>query len=130
MTRLVLCLMSGKNHWLFCCCKNWRTICLLDVSSKILSAIMVKRALKVLDVHGSETQSGFRPNRGTQDGIFSVRMALQKRKEHGLSTYVLFNDMVKAFDKVSREAVFIILRRFGLPDHFINILIRLHFDAS
>jgi hypothetical protein len=99
----------------------------VDVSSKILSSIM---AQKVLDVHEIETQSCFRPNRGTHYGIFSVRMALQKRKEHGLATYVLFNDMVKAFDKVSREALFIILGRFGLFDYLINIHIHLHFDAK
>jgi hypothetical protein len=107
-------------------CKNWRTICLLDVSSKILSALMTKRAQKVLDIHGLESQSGFRPHRGTSDGIFSALLTLQKRKEHNCESWALFVDLVKAFDSVSREALFMILRRFGLPDHFVNILIRLH----
>ncbi len=49
--------------------------------------------------------------------------------ENGLKTWALFIDLVKAFDTVPREALFAILRRFGLPDHFVNILIRLHENA-
>jgi hypothetical protein len=40
-----------------------------------------------------------------------------------------FIDLVKAFDTVPREALFAIIRRFGLPDHFVNIVIRLHENA-
>ncbi len=36
---------------------------------------------------------------------------------------------MKAFDTVPRVALFAILRRFGLPDHFVNIVIRLHEGA-
>ncbi len=57
-------------------------------------------------------------------------MALQKRKEHNLETWALFIDLVKAFDTVSREALFAVLRKFGMPDHFINILLRLHTGAT
>jgi hypothetical protein len=54
---------------------------------------------------------------------------LQKRKEHGLETWALFIDLVKTFDTVPWEALFAILRCFGLPDHFVNIMIRLHEHA-
>jgi hypothetical protein len=36
---------------------------------------------------------------------------------------------VKAFDSVNRAALWLVLRKFGFPDHFINILIRLHTGA-
>ncbi len=36
---------------------------------------------------------------------------------------------MKAFDTVPREAMFAILRRFGSPDHFGIIVIRLHENA-
>ena len=52
------------------------------------------------------TRSGFRGNRGTIDELFSICVALQKRKEHNLETWALFIDLVKAFDTVSREALF------------------------
>jgi hypothetical protein len=37
---------------------------------------------------------------------------------------------VKAFDTVPREALFAVLRRYGLPNHFVNIIIRLHKNAK
>jgi hypothetical protein len=96
--------------------QNWRAICLLDIASKILSNTLVSRMQKVQEAEGLETtQSGFRGMRGSIDGLFSVFVALQKRKEHNLSTWALFIDLVKAFDTVSREALFLILRRFGMP---------------
>jgi hypothetical protein len=53
-------------------CKNWRGISLLDVASKVMSSILVKRMQEVLKEHGLELQSGFTPDRGTIDGLFSI----------------------------------------------------------
>ncbi len=69
---------------------------------------------------GHEDQNGFRPERGTRDGIFSLKMALQKRKVYGLSTWVVFIDLVTAFDTVPREALFIVLNKYRLPDVFVS----------
>jgi hypothetical protein len=111
-------------------CKNWRGICLLDVASKVLSSILVQRMQSVLKEHGLEMQTGFTPDRGTIDGMFTVLMALAKRKEHNLDTFCLFIDLQKAFDSVPRASLFKVLRRFGLPAHFVNIVIRLHEGAK
>ena len=37
---------------------------------------------------------------------------------------------MKAFDLVPREALFAVLRRYGMPDHFVKVLIRLHYGAK
>ena len=84
----------------------------------------------VMGEEGMEEQAGFRQLRGTIDGMFAASMGLQKRMEHNLETWALFIDLVKAFDSVSREALFAVLRRFGLPDHFVNVVIRLHEKAK
>ena len=111
-------------------CKNWRGICLLDVASKIFSSLLVRRMQIVMEEEGMEEQAGFRQLRGTIDGMFAASMGLQKRKEHNQETRALFIDLVKVFDSVSREALFAVLRRFGLPDHFVNVVIRLHVKAK
>ena len=82
-----------------------------------------------MEEFGMDAQTGFRLDRGTIDGLFTTFVGLHKRKEHGLETWALFIDLVKAFDTVPREALCAILRRFGLPDHFVNIVIRLHENA-
>ena len=104
-------------------CKNWRAICLLDVASKVLSSIVAARMQSVQLTQGMEEQARIRPDRSTIDPLFSVGIGLNKRKEHGLETWALYIDLVKAFDSVPREALFMILRRFGFPDHFVNIII-------
>ena len=109
--------------------KNWRGICLLDIASKVMSSVIVARMSLVQEQEGLEAQTGFRSERGTIDGSFSTNIGLQKRKEHNLPTWALFIDLVKAFDTVSREALFQILAKFGMPNHFINIIIRLHTGA-
>ena len=109
--------------------KNWRGICLLDIGSKILSNVMVKRMQALMEQVGFDMQTGFRPERGTIDGLFAVMMGLKKRQEHGLESRGVYVDLVKAFDTVNREALWEVLRRFGMPDHFVNMLVRLHADA-
>jgi hypothetical protein len=110
--------------------KNWRPICLLDIASKILSSVVVAKLNAVYEDVGMDPQCGFRSGRGTTDGIFNIVIALQKRKEHDLETYGLFIDLIKAFDSISREALWLILRRYGIPDHMLNIIIRLHSEAK
>ena len=110
--------------------KNWRGICLLDVASKIASTVIVNRLGILFEEVGPQEQNGFRHKRGTIDGLFEVIMALNKRQEHDQETWVLFIDLVKAFDTVNHEALFTVLRRYGAPDHFVNLVIRLHDRAS
>ena len=91
--------------------------------------MLVERLKDVMEENGPENQCGFHSQRGTIDGTFNLLMALRKRQEHNLETYVSFVDLVKAFDSVPRAALFKVLRRYGLPDHFINLVIRLYADA-
>jgi hypothetical protein len=62
--------------------------------------------------------------------LVSIMTPSNKRKEHGLDTWALFIDLAKAFDTVPREALFAVLRWFGLPDHFVKAVMRLHFGAK
>ena len=64
------------------------------------------------------------------DGLFATFVGLSKRKEHGLESWALFIDLVKAFDTIPRGALFAVMRLYGLPDHFIRIALRLHIGAK
>jgi hypothetical protein len=86
-------------------------------------------ARAALAISGMEAQMGFHDQRGTINGLFTTFTGLHKRREHVLETWVLFIDLVKAFDTVPREAVFVMLRRFGIPDQLFNVIICLHENA-
>ena len=57
---------------------------------------------------------------------FQSEMALKKRKEHNLETWVLFIDFVKAFDRVPRDILRKTLGKFGALPKFIRLIIALH----
>ena len=57
-------------------CKNWRGICLLDVCSKLLSSILARRLQTIMEEFGMDAQTGFRPDRGTIDELFTTFVGL------------------------------------------------------
>ena len=52
---------------------NYRAICLLCHSYKLLSAVIARRLMEVLDGHLPDTQAGFRPARGCRDNVCALR---------------------------------------------------------
>ncbi len=80
-----------------------------------------------MQVIGLEAQSGFMPGKRIVDAIFTMRVSLQKRFRFKKDTWVLFADVVKAFDTVPREMLFRVLARLGLPPKIV-ILVRLFYE--
>ena len=60
--------------------------------------VINSRLQLLLKEEGIEEQNGFSGGRGCADGSFCIRQASQKRREHGQEPWVLFVDLVKAFD--------------------------------
>ena len=55
-------------------------------------------------------------------------MAMKKRREHSQETWILFLDLVKAFDRVPRELLWQLLGKFGVPQKLVSLLKALHND--
>ena len=84
-------------------CDNHRGISLLSIPGKILARILLNRISEhLLDSVVSESQCGFRKSRGTVDMIFSIRQIQEKCLEQHKDLHLLFIDLTKAFDTVSR----------------------------
>ena len=83
---------------------------------------------QILEPEGLKEQNGFMRQRGCCDGIFTVNMALQKWHEHGLSTWGVFIDLVKAFDSVPHKGLFTVLEKFGIPPKMLRLIIHFHSD--
>ena len=75
---------------------NWRGIMLIEAPVKVMSSILANRiSVYILESEGLGRTKWFMNHRGCCDGIFAVKMALQKRHEHGLGTWAVFIDLVK-----------------------------------
>jgi hypothetical protein len=108
---------------------NWRGIMLIEAPVKVISSILAKRiSVYILESEGLEEQNGFMRHRGCCDGIFAVKMALQKRHEHGLGTWAVFIDLVKAFDSVPRDGLSAVLDKFGIPPKMRRLIMKFHSD--
>jgi len=95
---------------------------LLEVLNKVVANIVKARLTPIQESLEQESQCGFRPGRGCSDASFSLRMAIKERREHGLETWVLLLDLVKAFDRVPRTLLWAMLRKFGVPGKLVRLL--------
>ena len=105
---------------------NYRGIMLFEVSYKIIAIIIHGRLQPIVASIDHEPQCGFRRGRGCQDAIFTVKMAMKKRGEHSVETWILFLDLVKAFDRVPRDLLWLVLERFGAPQKLVSVIKSLH----
>ena len=112
-------------------CGNFRGISLLSIIGKVLARILLDRLnTRIAPNVISESQCGFRPNRGTTDMVFSVRQLQEKCIEQNLDLFHCFIDLSKAFDTVNREALWLVLRKCGCPPKFVNMVKSLHADMK
>ena len=107
---------------------NWRGINLLDVTSKVISIIITSRLQSALSIDGIPFQFGSSPNTGCPDGSYSIKSILQLNKEHDLNIWVVFVDLVKAFDTIHHELMFKLLGKFGIPKYLIRVIEKLYHE--
>ncbi|KAJ2940675.1 hypothetical protein O0L34_g14785 [Tuta absoluta] len=107
-------------------CSSYRGISLLSTAGKILAHIINTRLSRHAESILPETQCGFRPGRGTVDAIFVVRQIQEKSLEQHRHLYMCFVDLEKAFDRVPREALWIVLKKAGCPEKLLNLIRQFH----
>jgi len=107
---------------------KWRGVMLMDVCSKIFSIIMTERAFKLLKEHGTAFQFGGTPELGCRDGLFTIKTLLNMRKNHNMSSFVAFVDLVKAYDTANHDLLLRILERYGAPPRFVDAISRMYKD--
>ena len=98
----------------------------MDLGSKIFSSIMCTRLFRIIDAHGVKYQFGSTPGVGCQDGSFKIKKMLHLRHNHNLPTWVMFADLVKAFDTSNHVLIIKILRRYGCPSKLCSAIERMY----
>ena len=83
-----------------------------ETSAKVLSIVLARRLLKRLREINPTSQFG---HVGCQEAQHTIKRALLLRRQHGLESYAIFVDLVKAFDTVNHQLLCQILSKYGLP---------------
>ena len=64
--------------------------------------------------------------RSTADIIFALRQMQEKAMEQQRSLYIVFVDFSKAYDTVNRWTLWKVLKAYGCPESFINMIRQFH----
>ena len=79
----------------------------------------------------SSSQFGFRPKRGTEDALHCARRAVDVAWAHrDGKVHLLALDWRKAFDSINAEGLIDALRRFGIPQFFLEIVKSIYSDRA
>jgi hypothetical protein len=104
-TEGVMCPVYKKGDKLDC--KNYRGICLLNVTYKVFAKILYDRLLPYANVAVQHYQAGFQSGKSTTDQLFALRQILEKCNEFNITTRHLFIDFKAAYDTIIRNEVYV-----------------------
>ena len=103
-------------------CKNSRGITLLSVVGKILGRIIIDRIRNGIDRRLRKEQAGYRTGRGTTEQVFILRNIIEQVNEWQATLYMNFIDFEKAFDSVHHESLWIIMKKYGIPEKIVRMV--------
>ncbi len=68
----------------------------------------------------SEEQGGFRKGRGCVDQIFTMKRLVEEYLRKDKKLYAAFMDLERAYDRVDREALWSVLRIYGVGGQLLK----------
>ena len=111
-------------------CTNYRTISLISHPSKVLLKIINNRLKTKAEEILAEEQAGFRSGRSTVEQIVSVRILGEKYRDHQMEIHHNFIDFKKAFDRVWRKALWLVMKKHNVGAGLVNVIESLYNDNS
>lgn len=105
---------------------NFRGISLLSIPGKVYALVIMARVSCHIDAQLLDCQSAFRRGRGLTDSLFTIRMIMSKCVEFGQPLHMAFVDLRKAYDSVPRDALWRVLRVYGVHQKLVGLLEDLH----
>ena len=75
-------------------------------------------------------QFGSTPGVGCQDGSFTIKKMLHLQYNHNLPTFVMFADLIKAFETSNHKLMVEILKKYGCPPKLCSAIRRMYTDNN
>uniref|UniRef100_A0A803K9P7 Reverse transcriptase domain-containing protein n=1 Tax=Xenopus tropicalis TaxID=8364 RepID=A0A803K9P7_XENTR len=110
--------------------KNWRPIALLNTDRKLLAKVLFSRLILFSGTLLSHEQFCTVKGRSIFGALLSIREVLETCKAQSSGRYVLGLDQAKAFDRVDHQYLWATLRKYGIPDQFVEWLTVLYREGE
>ena len=95
---------------------------------KIVERVLERRIQTLVNLN--EMQFGFMPGKGTVDAIFIVRRMQEEYQKKDKKLYMCFVDMEKAFDRVPKKVMEWAMRKKGLSEVMVRVVMSLYDGAK
>ena len=99
---------------------DYRGISLMETLLKLTTCVLANRLQEFVPL--SPSQAGFRAGEECMAHVVALLELCKRRKIQGLSTYVVFLDIVKAFDSVDHEALLYKLHQKGIRGRALRFI--------
>src|SRR5215469_17850065 len=103
-------------------CGSYRGISMMSVVGKLYRRVVIDRVKNITESLVGEEQGGFRKDRGCVDQVFAVKGLCEKYREKGREVYLGFMDLEKACDRIDREALWRVVKKYGVNERLLTEL--------
>ena len=110
--------------------ENYRPITLLNTDYKIYTKTIAKRLAVIAPKIINEDQAGFIPKRSLYDHTRTTQMIVEYCEVTEKDGCIVALDQEKAYDKIDHDYLWIILKKYGLPETFINRIKEMYKNTS
>ena len=109
---------------------NYRPITLLNADYKIYTKALTMKLAKVAPNLIHENQAGFVPNRSIFDHVQLSKLMIQYAEATEENGAIIALDQEKAYDRIAHDYLWKTLKKFKIPDRFINAVKSLYNNAT
>ena len=102
--------------------ENYRPITLLETDYKIHTKTMANKLGRVCQDLIHKDQAGFVPRRSLFDHTRLAHLMVDYAEKQEQNGCIISLDQEKAYDKIDHEYLWEILKEFGFPTQFINLI--------
>ena len=107
---------------------NYRNLVMLSAAAKLIAKVIAMRLSSWAEGFLDEEQNGFRKNRGIDDAHQVARRIIEEVvvAQHDKAVAITSFDIIRAYTRVCRQALWELVDRLGLPTSFVQVVKALH----
>lgn len=111
-------------------CNNDNRISIVSVPDKIYGIVLNERLMQVKDEKVTDKQGGFRKGKECVDQIFAIKMIVEEYLGKDETLYTAFMELEKSYGRVDREALWNVLKIYGVGRQLMEGIKEFHREVS